>query len=192
MNEAQELSKETSGQAERRRLVRLLAFFLPLAVIVVGLPLAVGIVRARRQAAEDRIVRQLKAYCQAQYAFHRESRTGSGKLDYVRDYRTLVGFQDAPEDSRKLLDAAFAAARGPDGAPKHGYLYREMRSIMGLPINWQGDFAICAIPAKYGETGRKTFIMKTDGDVWSRDPGKAEFLEDFPSDPAKAGWQTAR
>ena len=191
MSETEQASRGSPEQSEKRRLLRLLAVFAAVGAVVVGVPLTIGIVQARRQAAEDRIVAQLRAYQDAQYAWHREGREGASKLRYVQDYTRLVDFKDAPEAARKLLDPAFAAARGADGAPKHGCRYREMCTIFGSAINWDGDFAICATPAVYGKTGRKTYIMKTDGDVWAKDLGKSEFVSDFPSGVEGAGWQKA-
>jgi len=193
MSEAESPEAARSGPepSEKRRLLRLLAVFAAVGAVVVGVPLVYGIVQARRAAAEARIVGQLRAYKEAQYAWHREGREGSAKLRYVQDYTRLVDFKDAPEAARKLVDPAFAAARGADGAPKHGCRYREMRTIFGSAINCDGDFAICATPAVYGKTGRKTYIMKTDGDVWAKDLGKSEFVSDFPSGVEGAGWQKA-
>ena len=188
MSEADQVNQGGAGRSEKRRFRRLLLIFAALAVVVLGVPLVYGIVNELRLAAEARIVAQLQAYKEAQYAWHREGREGASKLRYVEDLAKLVEFKDAPEAARKLLDAAFAAARGADGAPKHGCQYREMRTIFGNAINWDGDFAICATPAGYGQGGRKTYLMKTDGDVWAKDLGKSEFVTDFPSGIESAGW----
>lgn len=191
MSEAESPAVTRRGpeRAERRRLKRLLVVFAALAVVVVGVPLVYGIVGARRQAAEDRIVGQLQAYKESQYAWHREGREGSKQLRYVQDYTKLVDFAEAPEAARKLVDSAFAAARGADGKAKYGCQYRELGTIFGNPINWDGDFGICATPAVYGRTGRRTYLMKTDGDVWWKDLGKSEFVTDFPQGIEAAGWQ---
>jgi hypothetical protein len=174
--------------SEWGRFRRIFLVFAVLGAFVIGIPLTIGIVQARRAAAEAKIVNQLKAVCQVQYAWHKEPRGGGSKLRYVEDFARLADFKDAPEEARKLVDAAFVAALGSDGAPKDGYRYRGMRTIFGAPINWDGDFAICATPAEYGKTGRKTYLLKTDGDVWEKDLGKAEFPTDYPSNIEGAGW----
>ena len=190
MSEAESPEAARSGPepSEKRRLLRLLAVFAAVGAVVVGVPLTIGIVQARRAAAEAKIVGQLKAVCQVQYAWHREPRGGGTKLRYAEDFSKLADFKDAPEEARKLVDAAFVAALGSDGAPKDGYRYRGMRTIFGAPINWDGDFAICATPAEYGKTGRKTYLLKTDGDVWEKDLGKSEFVSEYPSNIEGAGW----
>ncbi|HOX08274.1 MAG TPA: DUF2950 family protein [Planctomycetota bacterium] len=186
-NPADRLRSEVVG--EWRRFRRIFLVFAALGAVMIGVPLAMGIVRYRREAAEARIVEQLRAYNKVQGAWHSKARAGSSKLRYCDDLAKLVDLAEAPEEARKLVDAAFAAARGSDGTPKDGYRYREMRTIFGAPINWDGDFAICATPAVYGETGRKTYLHKTDGDVWEKDLGKSEFLTDFPTNIEGAGWK---
>jgi len=176
---------------EWRRFRRIFVVFAVLGAVIVGVPLVIGIVQARRAAAEERIVDQLKALCRVEYAWHKAPRDGSTKLRYAEDFAKLVDLQDAEEKDRRLVDAAFAAALGGKGAPKDGYLYSAMRTIFGAPINWDGDFAICATPARYGETGRKTYVMRTDGEVWEKDLGKSEFVIDYPTNIEGAGWVRA-
>jgi len=186
-NPSDQLRAEAVG--EWRRFRRIFLIFALLGLVIIGIPLVYGILNERRMAAEARIVAQLRAYNKVQQAWHGKARAGSSKLRYAEDLAKLADLADAPEDARKLVDAAFAAARGPDGAPKDGYLYREMRTIFGAPINWDGDYAVCATPAVYGKTGKKTYLHKTDGDVWEKDLGKSDFLTDFPTNIEGAGWK---
>jgi len=66
-----------------------------------------------------------------------------------------------------------------------------MASIGGQEIDWTKDFVFCAKPTRYWWTGRRVFIVKTDGVVWAKDLGKSDFVVDFPADPSKEGWQVA-
>ncbi len=66
-----------------------------------------------------------------------------------------------------------------------------MKTIGGKKINWVDDYALCATPAKYGVTGRRTFIINTSGTVWGKDLGKSEFVKDFPAKPQTQGWEIA-
>jgi hypothetical protein len=86
-----------------------------------------------------------------------------------------------------LLDRAFAQAKGPDGTPKHGYLFYSMETIGGEKINWANDFGLCAVPAEYGKTGRTTFIISTNGTVFSID-NMGKPVTDYPADPTEEGW----
>jgi len=174
---------------QKRRFRSCVVAFLISAAAVAGVPVTVGLVGLFRHRAEERIVRQLRAYRDAQYAYHREDRDGDKRTEYARTAQDLLALQDLPDEVRKLVDAGFAAARGAKGQPRDGYLYLEMKTVFGVPINWEGEFAICATPAEYGRAGRKTYILKTDGDVWARDLGRSEFVEDFPMDVSGKGWE---
>jgi len=203
VSEAEKTPREGEGQEPeqaraRRRFTGCIAAFLVLAAAIAAVPITLGTIDHFRKRAERRIVSRLHAYRDAQYAYHGKDRDNDGRPEYARDYSELVSFEAGPEKSppsaeggeeKVRVDQAFAAARGERGEPLHGYLFREMRTIWGIPINWDGDFAICAAPAKYGETGRKTYIMKTDGEVWAKDPGKSRLLRDFPNDAEAKGWK---
>jgi hypothetical protein len=174
---------------QKRRFRNCVTAFLILAAVVVGVPVTIGLVAVLRHRAEERIVKQLRAYRDAQYAYHREDRDGDKRTEYARTAKDLLILKDLPAEIAKLVDEGFAAARGANGQPRDGYLYLEMKTVFGVPINWEGEFAICATPAVYGKTGRKTYILKTDGDVWAQDLGKSEFVEDFPMDVSGKGWE---
>jgi hypothetical protein len=179
----------TRAVSEWRRFRRIFLVFALLGAVIIGIPLVYGVMNERRMAAEARIVSQLLAYNKVQQGWHSKARGGSSKLRYADDLAKLVDLPDAPEEARKLIDVTFAAAHGPNGAPLNGYLYQEMRTIFGAPINWDGDYALCATPAVYGKTGRKTYLHKTDGDVWEKDLGKSDFVTDFPTNIQGAGWK---
>jgi hypothetical protein len=108
--------------------------------------------------------------------------------EYADDYRTLV--LERGRLSRTF--PAFAAAHGPQGTPLNGYRFQELKTLGGKPIDWKQAFALLATPARYGGARRRTFVVLTDGSVYGKDLGKSEFLEDFPADPAAAGWTLAR
>ena len=141
---------------------------------------------------EAKIPPLLQKYAVAQTAYRRKDFDKDQTLEYAEKLPALV--QDlngiAKRNGKKpYLPDALGAAHGQKGKPLHGYLFREMRSIWGIPINWDGDFAICATPAQYGETGRKTYIMRTDGEVWAKDLGESSFVKDFPNDAEGKGWK---
>jgi hypothetical protein len=131
----------------------------------------------------------LRTYCNAQIM----SRPGDWDTDeiltFAHPYTQLYGKPDRAGQKLPLICAAFAAARGPRGKPYRGYLFKDMKTIYGKPINWAVDYGLCATPAQYGRTGRRTFIVVTDGVVWSKDLGESRFIADFPADPAAEGWE---
>jgi len=103
-----------------------------------------------------------------------------GTKGYADDLGTLA--------KEALIDPDFAAARGPQGKPVRGYLFQEVKTLGGKPVDWKKDFALSATPAQYGGAKLRTFVVSTDGVIYSQDFGKSEFIENFPSDPEKAGW----
>jgi type II secretory pathway pseudopilin PulG len=162
---------------------------------VICILLALGIwgyvdrVKWRRQALETNAMGACRAYATAQAAYHRNDWDGDGKQEYASDLRELCMPKDFDGSGSwcPTIDDAFAAATSPQ-TPKHGYWFKDMATIGGKPINWATDFALCAMPARYGRTGYHVFIVSTNGTVWGKDLGKSEFVADFPADPVKAGW----
>jgi type II secretory pathway pseudopilin PulG len=147
---------------------------------------------AKSVSTEANAVGSCRAYAEAQVMFHRNDWVGSGTpgvLEYATPYTLLNTQPDNVGQPIQLIDAALAAAQGPNGTPKHGYLFRDMKTIGGVKINWVDDFAICAIPAQYGRTGYRTFIISTNGTVFGKDQGPTgTFVDDYPQNPTVAGW----
>ncbi len=89
---------------------------------------------------------------------------------------------------------------GEKPVPFHGYYFKL------LSMGWDGSgavvlnggknhhphmFGICAYPAEYGKTGRRTFViteMMMDP-LWKDLGGKP--IDAFPADPAKDRWEWA-
>jgi hypothetical protein len=197
MAEDKKSSIETAGRTQDRRFKSCVIFFLIASAVIVGVPVTIGLVGYYRARADADFAEIFKRYNRAQTAYHSRDRDGDKKKEYARKISLLVGIekQDAKGnekgesgEEKPLVSPELAAARGADGKPFRGYLFLEMRTIWKIPINWEGDFAICATPARYGESGKRTWIMKTDGDIWWKDLGKAEFLKDYPQDLEEAGW----
>ncbi len=166
-----------------------------LGVLVIGLFLAVGIavgVNWWRRISRNEIgaVGSCRAYAEAQCM----SRSGSGDLpyvDYCHPYTELVTRKGRDGKPMELISRGLAAGRGLQGVPHHGYLFQDLKTIGGKPIDWVDDFGLCATPAKHGVTGRRTFILDTKGTVWGKNLGKSDFVKDFPANPQAAGWRIA-
>jgi len=145
-------------------------------VIGVALLLLIGPFLSRgHDRSEAYALSQLKTYVTAQVL---HARAGQG---YADDLGTLA--------KEKYVVDAFAAARGPKGTPFQGYLFAEVKTLGGKPVDWKTDFALSATPARYGGSKRRTFVVRTDGTIFSRDPGRSGLVEDFPGEPEKAGWR---
>jgi uncharacterized membrane protein len=134
----------------------------------------------------------LRACATAQTMYAKTDWNGDDKKEYAHPFTNLYADASAGNKEHKLIDRALRDAAGPAGQPKVGYLFQDCRTIGGKPIDWTTDYAMCAMPAAYGRTGRRTFIVGTDGRVLGKDLGKGtKFVDDFPADPEAAGWQEA-
>ncbi len=147
-----------------------------------------SLLAARRTSLETNAVGSCRAYAAAQTMFHRNDWDGNGVLEYAPDFTALYSTKDAAKTPIDLIDAAFAAARGPKGPPKHGYVFYNMKTIGGKKINWVDDFALCAVPAVYRRTGYRTFIINTNGTVFGMDTGGNKPVFDYPANLVAAGW----
>ena len=151
-----------------------------------------SLLAARKASLETNAVGSMRTYCSSQTMFKRNDWDGNGVLEYTKTFTALSTQLDANGESLQLIDAAFAAAKGKAGVPKHGYVFEDMKTIGGKKIDWTNDYALCGMPAAYGRTGYRTFIVWTNGTVFSKDLGAAgKFVTDFPKDPAKEGWLIA-
>jgi hypothetical protein len=181
--------------ARKRTLVVTLAFFLPAlplgaTMLVREMQLPAPIPRCR--GYHGYATGSMRAYASAQSMYRRNDWDGDTELEYATPFTRLSTELDGAGNPIQLIDAALAAATGgAEGGAKHGYVFRDMKTIGGKPIDWSKEYAFCAIPAVYGRTGYCTLIVTTDGTVWCKDRGEdgsPGFVNDFPRDPAKAGW----
>jgi len=158
------------------------------AVVALGIIGAAGMTRARSAAYQANAVGMMRAYSGAQAMYHRNDWDGNGILEYATPYTKLYSAKDSGGNEAMLIDAAFAAANGPGGTPKQGYLFQDLATAAGQKIDWVNDFGLCGLPAPGGKLPR-TFIVGIDGTVYGRDQGPgAGFVTDRPADPATAGW----
>jgi hypothetical protein len=156
----------------RRILLWILAVAFLLAAAVAALPIALSL----RDANECQAVGAMRSYAEAQV---KRRRSGAVDPGYAKELPQLRG----------LLPDEIIAAWGPNGRPYHGYLFREMKTIGGQPIDWSADFGISAVPAKYGVFSRRSFILMTNGTTFGHDWGRqVEFFDDYPSDPISLPW----
>ncbi|MHC4916717.1 MAG: DUF2950 family protein [Planctomycetota bacterium] len=171
------------------------------AVLILGIIAAIAIPSlkvARRSSLEVSAIGSCRAYCSAQSMYHRndweEFGAGpgtKGALEYARPYTWLHTQKDGGGNPIQLIDAAFAEAsvsNPPGGAtvPKHGYVFDDMKTIGGQPIDWLNDYALCGTPSVYGRTGYRTFIVSTNGTVFGLDQGASGIVAAYPADPSMA------
>ncbi|MHC4914520.1 MAG: DUF2950 family protein [Planctomycetota bacterium] len=194
----------TAEEKKKRRELRSALIMTGAMTGMLLLPLgALGVVKAlsateRRTHSCGNARSSMRSYVSAQSMYHRNDWEALcpgpgtvGILEYARPYTWLNTQLDGGGVPIQLIDTAFAGAQGWNGAPKHGYLFRDMKTIAGEEVDWTKDFALCGTPSTYGRTGYRTFIVTTDGTVWVKDLGYSDFVDDFPADPPAEGWVMA-
>jgi hypothetical protein len=147
-------------------------------------------------ANEVKIPSVMKAYAVAQTSYHREDFDKDQLMEYADKLpqlaKDLADFAKS-NGAKSSLPEGLAAAYGQDGKPLHGYVFKECQTFgANQKIDWVNDYALCATPAKYGQTGRKTFIINTNGQVWAKDLGKSELISGCPMDPKSDGWEAVK
>jgi hypothetical protein len=132
-----------------------------------------------------------RGYVEAQMEYASRDRNGNGVLDYAQKIVSSPGKKNglyAEGDPDNLVPKAFgeaaaAIAGGKTPEPYHGYYFRILTAqgddapggaqhyiVKGDMI---GGFALMAYPAKYGDSGIKTFIVNHRGVVYEKDMGPA-------------------
>ncbi|MBZ5674169.1 MAG: DUF2950 domain-containing protein [Acidobacteriia bacterium] len=132
-----------------------------------------------------------RGYVEAQMEYASRDRNGNGVLDYAQRIVSTPGkknglYSDGDPDSlvpKAFGQAAAAIGGGKTAEPYHGYYFRILTSQGpdapggAQPYVVKGDmiggFALIAYPAKYGDSGIKTFIVNHRGIVYEKDLGPA-------------------
>jgi hypothetical protein len=130
-----------------------------------------------------------RGYVEAQMEYGSQDRNGNGVLDYAQRIVSSPGkknglyWEGAPDNlvPKAFGDAAAAIGGGKAPEPYHGYYFRVLTSQGpdapggAQPYIVKGDmiggFALLAYPAKYGDSGIKTFIVNHRGVVYEKDLG---------------------
>ncbi len=110
---------------------------------------------AEQQAtpAEQHAAQALKDYVTAQLAWHE----ANGRYTY--ELEVLEG-----------LPPGMAAASSPDSG-YHGYYFTQVELNGSVPMNYEHEFVLCAVPCEYGVSGTRTFAIGPKGIVLANDNG---------------------
>jgi hypothetical protein len=130
-----------------------------------------------------------RGYVEAQMEYASRDRQTTGVLAYAQKIVSSPGkknglYSDGESDNlvpKAFGEAAAAIAGGKTPEPYHGYYFRILTSQGpeatggAQPYIVKGDmiggFALIAYPAKYGDSGIKTFIVNHRGVVYEKDLG---------------------
>jgi hypothetical protein len=155
------------------------------------------------------VIQTMLAVYDAQREYALTDHDGDGLLTYASKLSSSPGKHDGlywptqPDAPPSPLGPAFiqaASARSTDDSGYHGYHYKLLTSqgphAPGGAYDYVahgklfGGFAVIAWPARYGDTGIKSFMVSHAGQVYERDLGpegaaKAKAMKSFDPGP---GW----
>ena len=149
---------------------------IPIMIVAIAIP---SFKQASMAANETRAIGALKAYTTAQEQYRMQKNT------YAADFTKL----NSESLGGPLIDPSMAQADSPDKAHA-GYYFVSIRTRGGKPLNTAFQHGLCAVPAKYPQTGRRTFLADETGTIFQVDNGGRP-VTDMPADPTAEGWQPA-
>ncbi|MCX7934529.1 MAG: DUF2950 domain-containing protein, partial [Planctomycetota bacterium] len=145
---------------------------------------------ARIRANETNAIACLRA-CAAAQTFYKKANyaanNGLKPRQYCPEVAGLAKHKNAAGQPIALITPPLAEA---EEIPYNGYRFMAIKTKAGKALEYQDEFAFCAVPAEYGQSGVNTFFISTDGAVYMQDT-KGEPLTDLPENPAAAGWVAA-
>lgn len=127
-----------------------------------------------------------KAYAEAQEIYHRVDYDGDGVLEYSQSLKGDYSLLERKSGSADLalIDKTFAGAEGLPGVatPKAGYVFKVLKaqgthakggqkSFIDANGNMTLGFALIGCPGAYDGTGKESYIVNQDGDVYFKDLG---------------------
>ena len=132
---------------------------------------------------EAAAAKMLAVYATEQEHFWENDYDGDGIANYAVGLASFAGLVDAGGGTIDALPPDFINATSPATAYK-GYYYVDI-------VDWQASrqgYGLCAVPAEYGSTGRKIFIINKMARIYWQDFGAITEITNWPADPAGAGW----
>jgi Protein of unknown function (DUF2950) len=181
----------TEQPTAKPRSKRMAGFYIGMVVGLAAVVATALLLLTRRRIAQNEagVVRFMREYVTAQREFNKNDWDADGDLEYAVPYKLLTTQLEGHAPTSLIPPIASDRPKpGLLGVPSPGYDYVDMSELHGKSIDYNRDFGLCGTPADYGKTGRRTFIVKTDGVVWGKDLGKSEFVRNFPADPKAEGW----
>ena len=159
---------------------------LMIVLVIIGIIAAFAIpnlLESQKAGNETSAEKSMKTLIDAEANFMKADYEGGGKK-FTSTLVQLYSQTDAAGNKIALIAESLA-----NGA-KEGYDYSMMATY-----NANGDsdrkygFAFCAVPSKYGDTGRRTYICRHTGEVWYKDQAASTPVTDwsFADDAALSG-----
>jgi len=133
---------------------------------------------------ETAAAKLLFTYAESQLMYYTNDYDGDSLSNYAASFLDLQGLVDKGGNIIDLLPAEFYAATGV-ATPHKGYYFNNI-------TDWQANrtgFGLCANPAHYGSSGRKTFIINHRIIVYWQDQGAISEINAWPSAVDMANWK---
>ncbi len=144
--------------------------------------------KSKMAANEAAAIAALSTYVGAQNVYRRIDYDGDGVLEYAGPTNaqapdfTYLHTTEVDGAKIDLINEGLAGAKlgDPNSHPYYGYFFVEIdRDVSGVPYDAERGFALCAVPADYGRTGRMTFCSSAMEGTLQRDTG-GKPLTQFP------------
>jgi hypothetical protein len=179
----------TKPEKDRTALIALAGIVVLLALALVGAKY-IG-VKYVREGNESNAIAACKEIGSAQSLYHRTDWDGNGYLQYAIPFTLLCTQKAADGNEVRYIPEKLAQATRPGRAFRGYYFVDIVNEGMTMPYVAgpcsPNEFGICAAPARYPASGRRTFIMDTTGTVYGKDNGGRP-VTIFPPSPRAAGW----
>ena len=164
-----------------------------IATVLAGVPFIFWASEERREANESAAIATCKEIGAAQNMYHRTDWDNDRMLEYAPSFLILYSQRDAEGKEAKLISKEIAQATRPGNA-YCGYYFVDITgdgagAYVPGPSSLE-EYGVCAVPASYPRSGRRTFIIDTTGTVYGKDNGGVP-LTVFPASPRAAGWMIA-
>jgi len=134
---------------------------------------------------EANAVKMLATYATEQEHFRENDYDMDGLKNYATGPASFMGLVDRGGNPIDTLPAEFITAVTAN-TPYKGYYYVVINDWVAARQGW----GLCAVPAEYGTTGRKVFIINKSGRIYWQDFGAIKEVQNWPANPRAAGWKS--
>jgi prepilin-type N-terminal cleavage/methylation domain-containing protein len=150
------------------------------------------LLQSKLVANETSAIAALRAYAGAQAVFLNTDHDRDGILEYADEFRDLY-YTEVDGEPIAFIDKAFADAAD-TSSPRGGYFFEDLseHEVYG-PFDYASQFALSALPARYGGSGVNTLVIDRAGIVYQKDRESNASLEGVYPDveTSDSGWVPA-
>ncbi len=158
-----------------------------------------GLLASQRAANERNASASLRTLAAAEADFRANDRDGNQANDFWTGDVSRLYFMKVKGEELRLIDRSIAEADDNPAEPVHQQAKAGYR-FAAVDIDAEGEpydagsgrhpakFAFCAYPETYPATGRMTFLLNENHEMWKKDTS-GESVERWPRNPAAEGWQ---